>query len=325
MIRRRTGWLTTDSASLVVDYVSYLEECAAGLRIQTETSVERIDPENGRWTLTTNRGPVSTSEAVVSTGPDLQPVLPDWADRSSFPGTLLHAGEFRNVDEVRGKNVLVVGPGNSGVDLLNHLVLSDVGRLWLSARSGMHIVPAWLGPVPLHLVAVSGRYLPTKAQDLNIRLVQRLAFGDLEQYGYPRSELGALTRIGVDNVTVAVDDGFVAALKAGRVEMRPGVERLEGPTVRFTDDSTCEPDVIICATGYRPGLEPLVGHFLPLDHIGMPPFVGIDTSPEHPGLWFFGLNRSPYGNMHIRRREARRLAQLIADGHQVGKPEQGTS
>ena len=34
-------------------------------------------------------------------------VLPDWADRSSFPGTLLHAGEFRNVDEVRGKNVLV--------------------------------------------------------------------------------------------------------------------------------------------------------------------------------------------------------------------------
>lgn len=267
--------------------------------------------------MATNRGPVTTSHAVVSTGPDLEPVLPEWADRSAFSGTLLHAGEFRNVADVRGKDVLVVGPGNSGVDLLNHLVRSDVGKLWLSARCGMHIVPARVAGVPLHLVAVSGRYLPIKVQDLNIRLVQRLAFGNLEQFGYRRSEVGALTRIGIDNVTLAVDDGFVAALKTGRVEMRPGVERLEGPTVHFTDDSTCTPDVVICATGYRPGLEALVGHFLPLDHLGMPPFVGTAASPEHPGLWFFGLNRSAYGNMHIRRKEARRLARLIEEERQL--------
>ena len=55
-----------------------------------------------------------------------------------------------------------------------------------------------------------------------MRAVQRLAFGDLSRYGYPRSDLGAFTRLRADGVTVAVDDGFVRALKSGRVTMKPG-------------------------------------------------------------------------------------------------------
>jgi putative flavoprotein involved in K+ transport len=69
--------------------------------------------------------------------------------------------------------------------------------------------------------------------------------------------------------------------------------------------------VVICATGYRPALWPLVGHLVALDESGMPPFTGPSSSPGHPGLWFFGLDRSIYGNMHIHRRQARQLAQMI--------------
>ena len=36
-----------------------------------------------------------------------------------------------------------------------------------------------------------------------MRAIQRLAFGDLSRYGYPRSDLGAFTRITADGVTVA--------------------------------------------------------------------------------------------------------------------------
>jgi hypothetical protein len=43
----------------------------------------------------------------------------------------------------------------------------------------------------------------------------------------------------------------------------------------------------------------------------MPAFTGPSSSPLHPGLWFFGLDRSIYGNMHIHRRQARQLAQMI--------------
>ena len=140
----------------------------------------------------------------------------------------------------------------TGVDLLNHLVRSDAGSLWLSARSGMNIAPLRLAGIPMHPVAVAGRRLPRRAQDASLRAVQRLAFGDLSRYGYPRSDLGAFTRLRADGVTVAVDDGLARALKSGRVTMKPGVARVEGRNLCFADGSACAPDVIICATGYRP-------------------------------------------------------------------------
>ncbi len=112
-------------------------------------------------------------------------------------------------------------------------------------------------------------------------------------------------------MTVALDDGFVAALKASRISMKPGIERFDGPQVIFADGSTCTPDVVICATGYRPGLERLAGHLVTLDRRGMPPGTGGPPAQVRPGLWFFGLDRSIYGNMHIRRRQARELVRLI--------------
>jgi 2-polyprenyl-6-methoxyphenol hydroxylase-like FAD-dependent oxidoreductase len=61
----------------------------------------------------------------------------------------------------------------------------------------------------------------------------------------------------------------------------------------------------------RPGIEALAGHLVTLDRRGMPAFTGAGSSPELPGLWFFGLDSSIYGNMHVRRRQARQLARAI--------------
>jgi putative flavoprotein involved in K+ transport len=116
-----------------------------------------------------------------------------------------------------------------------------------------------LAGIPLHPVSVATRRLPLRVQDANLRAVAKIAFGDLRRLGYERPALGAFSRAAADDVTVALDDGFVAALKAGRITMKPGIERFDGPQVVFADGSTCAPDVVICATGYRPGLEQLAG------------------------------------------------------------------
>lgn len=295
------------------DYVAYLEQYAAGMRIRFNTAVGRIERAGPGWELDVGGGRITTVHVVVATGPDAEPVMPTWPGMGDFHGMVIHAGQFRSTGEMAGRDVLVIGPGNSGVDLLNHLVRSDAAKLWLSARSGMNIVPLRLAGIPLHPVSLAARRLPRRAQDASLRAVQRLAFGDLARLGYPRSDLGAFTRIVADGVTVAVDDGFARALKAGRVTMKPGVGRFQGSSVCFTDGSACEPDVVICATGYRPALSPLVGHLVALGESGMPPFTGPASSPLCPGLWFFGLDRSIYGNMHIHRRQAGRLAHMIAD------------
>jgi putative flavoprotein involved in K+ transport len=293
------------------DYVAYLARYAAGMRIRLGAAVSRIDPASVGWALDLGGQTITTAHAVIATGPDAEPVMPTWPGSGSFPGMLIHARHFRNVADVAGRSVLVVGPGNSGTDLLNHLARSNASRLWLSARSGMSISPMRLAGVPLHPVSVATRHLPLRVQDANLRAVARIAFGDLTRLGYRCPALGAFSRAAADDVTVALDDGFVAALKAGQIGMKPGIERFDGPQVIFTDGSTCAPDVVVCATGYRPGLEQLAGHLVSLDTRGMPPGTGGAPVPARPGLWFFGLNRSIYGNMHIHRRQARQLARLI--------------
>jgi putative flavoprotein involved in K+ transport len=293
------------------DYVAYLHDYAAGMRLRLGTRVDRVDRADGGWELRLDGGSITAAHVVIATGPDAEPVMPSWPGMAGYPGMVIHAGQFRNAAQVAGLDVLVVGPSNSGVDLLGHLAASGAGKLWLSARSGMNITPLRLGGIPLHPVSGLGRYLPLAWQDANARGVQRLAFGDLARLGYPRSALGAFTRAVTDGVTVAVDDGFVRALKAGWVTMKPAIDRFDGPQAWFTDGTSCAPDVVICATGYRPGLEQTAGHLVALDARGMPPFTGACSSPAHPGLWFFGLDRSIYGNMHVRRRQARQLAKAI--------------
>ncbi len=293
------------------DYVAYLTRYAAGMRIRLGAGVTRIDPAAAGWVLDLGGEAITTARVVVATGPDAEPAWPAWPGSGGFPGTLIHAGQFRNVADVAGRSVLVAGPGNSGTDLLNHLARSKASRLWLSARSGMNIAPMRLAGIPLHPVSVASRHLPLRVQDANLRAVARIAFGDLGRLGYPRPALGAFSRAAADDVTVALDDGFVAALKAGRIAMKPGIERFDGPQVIFTDGSSCAPGVVICATGYRPGLERLAGHLVSLDRRGMPPGTGGPPGPARPGLWFFGLDRSIYGNMHIHRRQARQLARQV--------------
>lgn len=301
------------------DYVAYLERYASRLRVLFDTPVSRIDRSPAGWTLSLpDHASVTATQVVVATGPDAVAVVPGWPGLSSYTGSFYHAGAFRNLLDVAGEDVLVVGAGNSGVDLLNHLVRSSAGQLWLSARSGTNIAPKTFGGVPTHLSAVASKRLPTHTQDNLLRTMQTLAFGDLTPYGVWRAKQGAFSRAISDGVTVAVDDGFVAALKRGRVTMKPAIVGFDGPQVSFEDGTACTPAVVICATGYRPDLARLVGHLVDLDPAGMPPFVGTTASSQLPGLWFFGLDRSIYGNMFIHRRQARRLARLIADRSHSG-------
>ncbi len=148
------------------DYVSYLERYSGSLRVQLRTEVSELGRTGAGWELRLRDGrAVTAAHVVIATGPDARPVLPTWPGRASFPGRLIHAGQFRNVADLAGAAVLVVGPGNSGVDLINHLARSDAAKLWLSARTGMNIAPLRVAGVPMHPVSLAARYLPLRSQD----------------------------------------------------------------------------------------------------------------------------------------------------------------
>lgn len=305
------------------DYVAYLEDYLAwsGIEVEFGVTANRIDRgTRGGWHVDTDADPLEAGNVIVATGSDRLPWTPAWPGLERYRGKLLHAGEFRHADDFAGKRVLLVGAGNSGVDIGNHLAAVDIGPSWVSVRNGPTIAPQYVFGIPMHPLLVGLRWLPIKLQDFNVRLVSRLALGDLAQYGMPRPPKGALTRQIEDGVTLSVDNGFTAALKQGRFEVVPPIESLDERLVHLQDGRVLEPEAIICATGYRLGLEPLVGHLDVLDERGRPRWIADRSSPDHAGLWFLGQNSSTYGNMHIRRGEARRLARIIHESRACGTP-----
>jgi putative flavoprotein involved in K+ transport len=69
---------------------------------------------------------------------------------------------------------------------------------------------------------------------------------------------------------------------------------------------------VIAATGYRRGLEPLVGHLGVLDSDGYPQLLGPMTHPDAPGLHFVGYATPLYGQLRGIRLEAKRVARTVA-------------
>lgn len=296
------------------EIIDYLEDYAAGLRhrIAYGVRVARIDPVHGHWRLVTSAGERRAHHVIVATGRERVPVMPAWPGARSFRGRLIHAADFDAAERYRDQRVLVVGGGNSGIDILNHLVRVPTRALYLSLRSGPTILPSRFCGVAVQRLSGSTRRLPTAVADLSMALTERLAFGSLQRYGIPRRALGAATRVLRDGVAPAFDRGFVRALKQGRVSVVPTIASFDQRDVLLSDGRRlADIDTVIAATGYRPGLEDLLGHLGVLGPSGMPRVGGATPCPDLPGLWFIGMHPGFQGHFHSARVNSRRLARRI--------------
>ena len=102
------------------------------------------------------------------------------------------------------------------------------------------------------------------------------------------------------------------AVRAGLITVVADVDRLDGGDVRLADGTTLSPDVVICATGYRTGLEPLVGHLGVLDERGLPRVHGPATLPNLAGLYFVGVTIELAGLLREIGLEAKAVGRALA-------------
>jgi cation diffusion facilitator CzcD-associated flavoprotein CzcO len=310
-IPRSAGrWVSRD------DYISYLERFAAYHRLDIEfgVHVQRLDRVAGGWRMLTSAGECETGQVVVATGYDRVPWLPDWPGRGSFGTPVMHVSGLRRATDLTGLRVLLVGAGNSAVDVAGPLVRAGVAGLWVSARTPPNILPRELGGVPLQLAGVPLRVLPERWRDAGCRLASRLTLGDLSRYGLPAPAQGPYARLRATGEALAVDHGFTAHLKAGQLEIVAEIERLAGTEVVLRDGRRLAPDVVLAATGFRRGLEPLVGHLGVLNDAGLPSAGSAARTPAAPGLWFIGYRAALLGNLRLHPAEARRIARAICGG-----------
>ncbi|MFJ8633993.1 flavin-containing monooxygenase [Streptomyces sp. NPDC093568] len=310
MPRRFGRWVGRD------DVVRYLEKYAEhhDLEIVTGVEVSRVEPAPGGagWLLRATGGRELTGAAVVvATGHNHTPRIPDWPGRDTYTGDFLHAGEYRNPAPYAGRDVLVVGVGNTGAEIAVDLVEGGAARVRLAVRTVPHIVRRSTAGWAAQFTSILVRRLPVGLVDRLARPVAKLSVPDLSAQGLPRPDTGLYSRV-KDGAIPVLDVGLVDAVRKGRIEIVAAVEGFEDDKVLLTDGTRVSPDAVIAATGYVRALEELVGHLGVLDDHGKPLTRGARTPAGAPGIYFTGYTNPISGNLREMAIDAQKIAKSIA-------------
>jgi putative flavoprotein involved in K+ transport len=293
------------------DLVSYFAKYAAHnhLDIRTGAAVARIDRAEP-WLVRTAAGEEFPADAVVvATGYNNTPSSPDWPGRDTYTGDLIHAKEYRNPAPFRGRDVLVVGAGNTGAEIAVDLAEGGATRVRLAIRTPPHIVRRNQGPIAAQYTGLMARRMPAGLVNGLGRIVAR-GVPDLSEYGLPRPEVGLYTRVLRDRHVPLQDVGLVAAVQARRVEPVAAVTAFQGDKVELADGALIQPDLVIAATGYRSGLTDMVGHLGVLDDNEIPTVHS--GRPAAPGLYFLGYTISLGGALRDIAIEARLIGEDVS-------------
>ena len=305
-IPRRYGrWVARD------DLLEYFQRYAEthGLDLRTGTRVDRIERDGDAWRLETSTGPLRTDTVIVATGYNGVPYLPEWPGREGYSGELVHSSAYMNPVPYRDRDVLVVGAGNSGAEIAHDLADEGERRSRLSVRTPPQIVRRATAGIPAQLLGMAIKHMPPHWVDPITKTQRRLSIPDLSARGLPRPEHGVRTSFIATGTTPILDVGIVDAVKHGRVEVVAAVESFDGPDVLLADGSRIAPDAVIAATGFRAGLDELVGHLDVLTPRGLP--TKTDGEPALPGLWFVGFTPTLGGQLREGSVAARKVAAAV--------------
>lgn len=314
------------------EFVRYLTDYAGRfqLPVRTEwrvTSVERLTGEESRWRVSaeTRNGPaeIECRAIVIATGIIANPRAPAIPGADEFEragGRLLHAVEYRAPQAFFGKRVLVVGAGNSGGEIASELARmgnanGNVTEVTIAVRSGANVVPREILGIPVQYLARYIGKLPRKAREAVVRLVGRIVEKRRGPPVLPRPAHGPLDAIPL------IGFHLVDAIRAGLVRVRGGIDRLTRTGAVFIDGITPAElafDVVILATGYRAALAPL-GQLIRVDAKGFALRRDRVESADHDDLYFVGHNYDATGGLFNIARDARIVAERIAESDAIAR------
>ena len=234
----------TQIAAYFEDYVDHF-----GLRelITFETGVAHAQRDaDGGWTITLEDGEQRRYDALlIANGHHWDPRWPEPPYPGTFDGRQLHSHQFLDAGGWRDQNVLVVGIGNSAMDIA--VECSYVARrTFLSSRRGAYVLPKYVFGRPLDQIGTGAAgVVPWPVRRTVLAIIYRIAVGRVERYGLPTPD----HRIGEAHPTVS--GGFLQRLADGEIAWKPNVDALDGDHVGFTDGSREPIDVIVWCTGYK--------------------------------------------------------------------------
>lgn len=289
-------------------FEAYVDHFGFRKTIRFSTSVERAEEQaDGTWRVRTRdrEGRTETVDyetLLVANGHHWDPLMPDPPFPGTFAGRELHAHHYKSKHDLRGKRVVVVGMGNSAMDIA--VESSEVAeRTFLSGRRGVHVVPKYILGRPLDTIVTDAR-VPWRIRRRLAEGLIRVAVGEMTRYGLPKPD----HRLGEAHPTIS--GRILDRLSHGAITPKPNIAALEGSRVRFTDGSVEEADVVIYCTGYKVTFPFFDEALLSAKDNDLPLFLRV-FDPRHPRLAFVGLLQPLGAIMPLAEAQGRWIAKWI--------------
>lgn len=271
---------------------------------------------DGTWKVTLDRsgagGPsqdVAYYDALfVCNGHHWNPRWPTPAFPGDFSGIQMHSHAYLDPFEphdMRGKNIVVVGMGNSAMDIASELSQKPFARnLWVSARRGVYVFPKYIGGKVADKASLPA-WVPLKVQRKLAAMAFRRNVGRMEDYGLPKPDHRPL------EAHPSVSGEFLTRVGCGDVKVKPIIERFEGDQVRFADGSVEQVDIVIYATGYNVAFPFLDESLVRVEDNHLPLFKRV-FQPGIPNLFFMALAQPLPTLVNFAEQQARWIAAYLA-------------
>jgi len=229
------------------DYVDHF-----GLRetITFNTAVTNaVRREDGDWDVTLSTGETRTYQwLLVGNGHHWDARTPTYPGLDHFSGYQVHSHNYRDPFDpydFRGKNVLVVGAGNSAMDIASELSQRPIAKkLTISMRRGVWVLPKYMNGTPADK-AVLPSWMPASLGRKLARNMIKKRLGNPEDFGLPKPDHEPL------DAHPSVSGEFLTRVGCGDVNPCGAIEKFDETSVIFTDGTREDIDAIVWATGYN--------------------------------------------------------------------------
>lgn len=241
--------------------------------------IEKVEKHEDSWKLTTAKGEsYFHQELICANGTLWQPNIAQY--RGTFSGIIRHSNTFKKSTEFLNKRVLVVGGGNSGVDIACEAA-SFADEAYLSMRRGYYFIPKHVFGVPSDVFSHGGPKLPLKVNQWIFKKLLKIVVGDQTKFGLPKPDHELFESHPLMNSQIMHHTSH------GNLSIKPDIDYFEGNNVFFKDGSSIEVDEIVLATGYNYAIPFAEEFFDWKDH--RPQLYMNLFNPKHDNIYVMGF------------------------------------